>query len=227
MFDFKQISTASVIHSVDGTLILRELSARSTAVLNMGVIDDKAKEGAIKPKLWWRYRDDIFDIWTQGEFKLLEYINYINSLYPTIKFELVYSEESLNMLDLTLHLQNGYIVTDIYSKPTDSHLYFPFTSSHPYHCKNAIPYGVALRVKRNCSTAEFTEKPYSKYKAYFKQQNYDMKLVDKQFEKAIQRERSIFLSLRTNAMNTGKNTREVAIRFNNTTHSLATHSRFI
>ena len=147
-------------------------NACSYADLAMGVIDDKAKEGEIKPKLWWRYRDDIFDLWTQGESKLLEFTNYISSLYPTIKFELVYSEESLNVLDLTLHLQNGYIVTDIYCKPTDSHLYLPFTSSHAYYCKTAIPCEVALRVKRNCSTTEFTEKACSKYKAYFKQQNW-------------------------------------------------------
>ena len=137
-------------------------NACSYADLAMGVIDDKANEGDIKPKLWWRYREDIFDLWAQGESKLLEFTNYINPLYPMIKFELVYSKESLDVLDLTLHYQNGYIVTDIYSKPTDSHLYLPLTCSHPYHCEKAIPYGVALRVKRNCSTAEFPEKACSK-----------------------------------------------------------------
>lgn len=63
--------------------------------------------------LWLRYRDDIFDLWTQGVEKLLEFTNYINSLYHTIKFELVYSEGSLNVLDLTLLLQDGFISTDI------------------------------------------------------------------------------------------------------------------
>ena len=108
----------------------------------------QTSEGEIEPKFWWHYQDDAFGLWTQGESKLLKFTNYINSLYPTIKFELVYSGESLNVLDLTLHLQNGYIVTDIYSKPTDSHLYLPFTSLHPYHCKKAIPCGIALRVKQ-------------------------------------------------------------------------------
>ena len=23
-------------------------------------------EGSLRPMLWWRYRDDIFDLWTQG-----------------------------------------------------------------------------------------------------------------------------------------------------------------
>ena len=35
-------------------------NACSYADLAMGVIDDKVKEGEIKPKLWWRYQDDIF-----------------------------------------------------------------------------------------------------------------------------------------------------------------------
>ena len=61
--------------------------------------------------LWWRYRDDIFDLWTQGLPKLLEFTDYINDLYPTIK-----SESHLNVLDLTLHFCNGFISTDVYAK---------------------------------------------------------------------------------------------------------------
>ena len=38
----------------------------SYADLAMGLIDEKAKfGGAMKPLLWWRYRDDVFDVWTQ------------------------------------------------------------------------------------------------------------------------------------------------------------------
>ena len=67
--------------------------------------------------------------------KLIQFTEYINSVYPTIKFALVYSENTLNVLDLTVHLQDGFITTDIYTKPTDSHLYLHFCSSHPAHCK--------------------------------------------------------------------------------------------
>ena len=39
-------------------------NACSYADLAMGEIDLKAKfSGPIKPSLWWRYRDDIFDLW--------------------------------------------------------------------------------------------------------------------------------------------------------------------
>ena len=169
-------------------------NACSYADLAMGILDEQAKFGGpIKPKFWWRYRDDILDFWTQGLPKLLEFTDYINSLYPTIKFELVYSEQSLNVLDLTLHLREGFIATDIYAKPTDSHLYLPFSSSHPVHCKKAIPFGVGLRINRNCSDVETRRTRTMEYKGYLKRQNYDGELVDKQFDKALQIERSELL----------------------------------
>ena len=68
-----------------------------------------------KPMRRWRYRDDIFDIWTQGLPKLLEFTDYVNGLYPTIKFELVYSDSHLNVLDIMLHFNMSPIV-----------LYLPF-----------------------------------------------------------------------------------------------------
>ena len=147
-------------------------NACSYADLAMGIIDEKAKfEGSLRPMLWWRYRDDIFYLWTQGLPKLLEFTDYINDLYPTIKFELVYSESHLNVLDLT-YFRNGFISTDIYAKPTDSHLYLPFSSSHPSHCKRAVPFRVALRIKRNCSTNDFLQNRCKEYKGYLKFQNY-------------------------------------------------------
>lgn len=158
----------------------------SYADLAIGIIDEKAKSGgSCKPMLWWRYRDDIFDIWTQGLPKLLEFTDYINGLYPTIKFELVYSDSHLNVLDLTLHFRDGFIRTDVYAKPTDSHLYLPFSSSHPSHCKRAVPFGVALRIKPNCSTDDFLQNRCKEYKGYLKSQNYPAELVDKQFDKAL------------------------------------------
>ena len=114
-------------------------NACSYADLAMGAIDILAKEGGpIKPNLWFRYRDDVVDVWTLGEEKLLEFTDYINALYPTIKFELVQAYETLNVLDLTLTLENGFISTDVYSKPTDSHLCLPFIYIYKANtCKSA------------------------------------------------------------------------------------------
>ena len=159
-------------------------NACSYADIAMSEIDRLAKTaGKYKPSLWWRYRDDIIDFWTEGLPALHEFTEFLNQLYPTIKFELVVSESKLNVLDLTLHLIDGFIYTDVYSKPSDSHLYLPPSSAHPSNCKRSIPYGVALRLKRNCSTQEFLDKRNKEYKAYLIQQGYDETLVEESFTK--------------------------------------------
>ena len=159
-------------------------NACSYADLAMGELDRKAKFcGPIKPALWWRYQDDIFDPWQQGLPALEEFTQYINSLYPTIKFELVFSESRLNVLDVTLYLVDGFIKTDVYSKPTDSHLYLPPSSSHPKHVFKAIPFGVALRLRRNCSQDEFFTRKCVEYKNYLVNQGYPANLVNDQFSK--------------------------------------------
>ena len=61
-------------------------NACSYADIAMGEIDHKAKHcGPIKPSQWWRYRDDIFDLWQQGPSALNSFTEYINSLYPTFR----------------------------------------------------------------------------------------------------------------------------------------------
>ena len=113
-------------------------------------------------------------------------MDYINSLYPTIKFTLVYSESSLNVLDLTLKLKDGYIrpnrQIDWYSKPTDNQLYLEYTSAHPRHWMKAIPYGVATRLPRNCYTEEDFQTRCKEYKGYLS--NRYCTIPKKQFNKA-------------------------------------------
>ena len=84
------------------------------------------------------------------------------------------------MLDLTLHLIGGFIQTDVYSKPTDSHLYLPPSSAHPKHVFKAIPYGVATRLRRNCSEQVFLAERTTEYKGYLVNQGYPTKLVEDQ-----------------------------------------------
>jgi len=81
--------------------------------------------GFIKPALWWRYPDAVFDLCQQGLPALETFTQCVNSLYPTIKFELVFSESHLNVLDVTVHLIDGFIKTVLRSKSTDGHLYLP------------------------------------------------------------------------------------------------------
>ena len=65
---------------------MRPKNPWSYADIVMGEMNHKAKHcGPIKPSQWWRYRDDIFDLWQQGLAALNYFTEYISSLYPTIK----------------------------------------------------------------------------------------------------------------------------------------------
>ena len=47
---------------------------------------------------------------------------------------------------------DGSISTDLYTKPTDKHQHLLYSSCHPLHTKKAIPFSLALRLRRICST---------------------------------------------------------------------------
>ena len=160
----------------------------------MSYIDKVATtEGPFKPQTWWRFRDDIFEVWPHGINALYEFTDFINSIYPTIQFVLRFSDSQLEFLDVLVHLSNGVISTDMFSKPTDGHLYLLPSSSHPKHNVSSIPYSIALRIKRICSTPEFLNSRLQEYKAYLVARGYDPQMVQEQFDRANKQERSILL----------------------------------
>lgn len=75
--------------------------------------------------------------------------------------------------------------TDVYAKPTDSHLYLPFFEFTPLTLQESSPLWAALTIKCNCSTGDFLQNRCKEYKGYLKLQNYPAELVDKQFNKAL------------------------------------------
>ena len=50
--------------------------------------------------------------------------------------------------------KGGRAVTDLYVKPTDTRQHLAVNSCHPRHCKEAIPYSQALRMRQICSSDE-------------------------------------------------------------------------
>ena len=60
-------------------------------------------------------------------------------------------------LDVMVKLEGNKIITDVYSKPTDTHQYLDFKLCLPKHVKKGIPYGQALRYRRTCSSDEIFE----------------------------------------------------------------------
>ena len=80
-------------------------------------------EARVQPNIWFRYIDDIFVVWTEGEEKLRGFLNFINAAHDTIKFTWTWSKMQINFLDIQVINSNGKIEKDLYIKPTDTHQY--------------------------------------------------------------------------------------------------------
>ena len=114
-----------------------------------------------------------------------------------LKFTLEHSETELVFLDTKVHLKNGFLIPEIYSKPTDSHEYLNPKSSHQPSVVKSIPYSVALRVRRNCSDRiecdTVFKKNMIKYKAYILNSGYEARHIDRSFIKVAKMKRNTTL----------------------------------
>ena len=95
-----------------------------------------------------------------------------------------WSRDSVSFLDTTVKIVDGQIVTDLYVKPTDTHQYLATNSCHPRHCKEAIPYSQALRMRRICSSDEAFNKRTTDLKEHLTPRSYEETTVQQQIERA-------------------------------------------
>ena len=127
--------------------------APSFANLFLGIFEINALSNApFHPHTWWRFLDDIFMIWTEGLDNLKIFIDYLNNIHATIKCLSSHSLTNVPFLDVMVSLHNGTTETDQYTKPTDKHQHLLSLSCHPHLTKKAIPFSLALRIWRICST---------------------------------------------------------------------------
>ena len=142
------------------------------------------RNAEFKPHTWWRFIDDIFIIWTHGEEKLKEFLDYLNNAHRTIKFTSKWSMEEIEFLDVKVVNESGVLETDLHVKPTDSHQYLYHTSCHPKACKKGIPYAQALRLRRVCSKSCFFEKRAKDLIEFLVERGYKRGFVESQIGRA-------------------------------------------
>ena len=130
-----------------------------------------------QPLVWYRYIDDIFFIWAHGEKSLKSFMMEFDNFNPNIKFTYVFSEASINFLDLNIKFSSGKLQTSLYVKPTDCHQYLHFQSSHTKHTNNSIVYSQTLRVSRACSQEEDYKKYCNQMKSWFLKRSYPEHLI--------------------------------------------------
>ena len=57
-----------------------------------------------------------------------------------------------------VYIEGNGLCISVHYKPTDSHIYLLYSSSHPSHVKNSIPYSQFLRLRRLCDGSDFSLK---------------------------------------------------------------------
>ena len=102
-------------------------------------------------------------IWNGSKGRLNSFHQFLNSLDEELKFTMEIAKGFLCFLELRISIVDYKLVTTVYSKPTDSHLYLQSNSCHNPKAINVIQKGVALRIRRICSsehleTSEYLEK---------------------------------------------------------------------
>ena len=76
----------------------------------------------------------------------------ISSLYPkSVRFKPKIREDKIDFLDTMVTIENGYLITSPYSKPTDSKQYLVPSSVHKENVVNNIPKTFGMRLRRLCS----------------------------------------------------------------------------
>ena len=93
-----------------------------------------------KPELFGRYIDDCLGATSCTKEELERFIGFVNSFHPALKFTWEISETSVTFLDINISVQDNKLATSVHYKPTDSHSYLLYSSSHPSLVKDSIPY---------------------------------------------------------------------------------------
>ena len=113
------------------------------------------------------------------------FIDYLNNIHSTIKFTSSHSSTNIPFLDVSVSLTNdGSISTDLYTKPTDKHQHLLYSSCHPLHTKKAIPFSLALRLRRICSTDATFHTRTAQLTTYLLKRGYNRNFVNKQIRRA-------------------------------------------
>ena len=164
---------------INGATIGRPESASTTDIFRAVFIDEPAlKEGPFEPLEFCGYRDYMFDVEiTKTTEEINAFTDFLNGLIPGIRFKPKIKEDKIDFLDTMVTIENGYLITSPYSKPTDSKQYLVPSSVHKENVVNNIPKTVGMRLRRLCSDRVEGDRIFAdaldEYQAYMEARGYD------------------------------------------------------
>ena len=123
------------------------------ANLYMEWFEQTALSSAAKPpKMWKRYVDDTFTIFSYDSDDLAKFLDHLNNIAPTIRFTMeVETNKSLSFLDVLVTRDGEQLTTSVYYKKTHTGRYLDYNSNHTQGVKKGIIKCLASRSKAICS----------------------------------------------------------------------------
>lgn len=113
-----------------------------------------------------------------------------------LKFTHEFSEKSVNLLDMTITLNDdNRIFTTLFQKPTNKHEFVHFKSNYPRRLLKSLPYSCGLRIKRTYSDTEIQVIELEKLMLTFKNRGYQLPILDSTLHKLQEINRNDFTDL--------------------------------
>ena len=139
----------------------------------VGELDDnlvsKLEAENIEHTAWKIFRDDSWDILTNADEDLPKFLEALENLHPSIKWDVKCSSadnnHALEYLDLTIYIIEGKIETDNFAK--DIPIFLSRKSCHPDHVFKSVIKSAGVRLNMNCSLDTFLWDRKIEYSKYF------------------------------------------------------------
>ena len=161
-----------------------ELVFPSEQFQNLVVKDQRTMDEA--DRFFGRFIDDMLSLTNGTEAEAVEFVNWLNTLWPGIKFTYEWSNKEITFLDVRLVVGEwGVLETDRHIIPANPQLYLHYTSNHPKSVFKAIVYGQALNVKLICSKEEFVVKHLKNLKKKFLERGYPCDLIEENLKRGV------------------------------------------
>ena len=109
--------------------------------------------------------------------RLKNFITHVSTFHFALQFTHTISQTQMPFPDITLTISGSTISTSVHYKDTAIHNYLHYTSSHPKHCKNGIPYSQFLRLHRLCSEDDEFLQKCQEMSTFFKSRGYPSDLL--------------------------------------------------
>ena len=122
----------------------------SLANLFLGHLEKDWLIHSFSPSFYARYIDDIFCIFSSESYS--EFLNFLNSQHPNLKFTMEVGNKKLSFLDSSISIENNLFSSTVFRKPTFTGLFLNFHALCPDFWKRGLIFCLLNRAYRTCSS---------------------------------------------------------------------------